>query len=63
MYCEIYEILSWSWVNVRFLSRDGHASLVEELQEDLENKPDLIITSVGGGGLALGILKGILVKP
>ena len=32
--------------------------MIGELKEDMPSKPDLVITSVGGGGLALGILKG-----
>ena len=37
---------------------DGHASLIDELKED-KVKPSLIICSVGGGGLLLGILRGL----
>jgi len=39
---------------------DGHASLVDELVEDLDGiPPDLIIVSVGGGGLLCGIIRGL----
>ena len=39
---------------------DGHASLVEELVEDLDGyPPDLIILSVGGGGLLCGVIRGL----
>lgn len=38
---------------------EGHASLVEELKEDLGGrKPAAIVVSVGGGGLFLGIAEG-----
>ncbi|XP_071849510.1 serine dehydratase-like isoform X1 [Apostichopus japonicus] len=37
----------------------GHATLVEELANELPQKPDLIITSVGGGGLLCGIAEGL----
>jgi len=36
----------------------GHASLVDELTEQCE-KPDLIVVSVGGGGLLCGVLEGL----
>ena len=39
-------------------SREGHASIVDEIVDELQSKPDLIVASVGGGGLALGILRG-----
>ena len=32
--------------------------MIEEIKDDLREKPDLVITSVGGGGLALGLLEG-----
>ena len=38
---------------------DGHATLIDELKEDMKTKPSLIICSVGGGGLLLGILRGL----
>lgn len=37
---------------------EGHATLVDELVEDGE-KPDVIILSVGGGGLMCGVLEGL----
>jgi len=37
----------------------GHASLVEELSRQLPRAPDAIVTCVGGGGLLMGILKGL----
>lgn len=42
-----------------FPLRAGHATLVEELANELPQKPDLIITSVGGGGLLCGIAEGL----
>ena len=32
--------------------------MIDEIKDDLCEKPDLVITSVGGGGLALGLLEG-----
>ena len=46
-------------VNMR--SREGHSSMVEEISDDLQMKPDLIVVSVGGGGLALGVLRGTVI--
>ena len=38
---------------------EGHASLVEELKDDLAGKkPGAIVVSVGGGGLFLGVAEG-----
>lgn len=37
----------------------GHATMVEELQRQLPSPPDAIVTCVGGGGLLMGILKGV----
>ena len=37
----------------------GHASLVGELVSQLEEMPACLVTSVGGGGLALGLLEGL----
>lgn len=42
------------------LARSGHASMVEEIQRQLHGLiPDLIVVSVGGGGLMNGILEGL----
>lgn len=39
----------------------GHSSIVEELKEQLQGvEPDLILLSVGGGGLLCGVQQGIL---
>ncbi|NWZ50361.1 SDSL protein, partial [Haliaeetus albicilla] len=37
----------------------GHASLVRELKDSLETKPDAILLAVGGGGLLAGIVAGL----
>ncbi|XP_027528772.1 serine dehydratase-like [Neopelma chrysocephalum] len=37
----------------------GHASLVWELKDSLETKPDAIVLSVGGGGLLAGVVEGL----
>lgn len=40
--------------------RSGHASMVEEMQRQLYGViPDLIVLSVGGGGLMNGVLEGL----
>ncbi|XP_027737702.1 serine dehydratase-like [Empidonax traillii] len=37
----------------------GHTSLVRELKDSLETKPDAIVLSVGGGGLLAGVVEGL----
>lgn len=37
----------------------GHASLVRELEQQCERRPDAILVAVGGGGLLLGVLEGL----
>ncbi|KAI0562757.1 serine dehydratase [Gracilaria domingensis] len=37
----------------------GHATLVEELAHQLDEKPAAVIVSVGGGGLFLGVAEGM----
>ena len=40
--------------------RRGHASLVLEVKEQLSGRvPDLVVLSVGGGGLLCGVLEGM----
>jgi len=42
------------------LVRDGHATMIQEIKDDLNGmKPSCFVVSVGGGGLLLGILKGL----
>lgn len=38
---------------------EGHSTLVDELEKQCEVKPDAIVLAVGGGGLFLGVAKGI----
>ncbi|CAG0920736.1 unnamed protein product [Notodromas monacha] len=38
---------------------EGHATLVEELKEQLPTRPAVIVTAVGGGGLIKGVLLGL----
>ncbi len=38
--------------------REGHSSMILEVAEDLDTKPDLVIASVGGGGLFIGVCQG-----
>ena len=38
---------------------EGHATVVEELAEQLPQPPDLVIVSVGGGGYFLGVCQGL----
>ncbi|NXS12884.1 SDSL protein, partial [Neodrepanis coruscans] len=37
----------------------GHTSLVQELKDSLETKPDAIVLAVGGGGLLAGVVAGL----
>lgn len=39
---------------------EGHSTIVDELKEQCETQPDLIILSVGGGGLLCGIVEGLI---
>lgn len=39
--------------------RQGHTSLVLELKDSLETKPDAILLAVGGGGLLAGVVAGL----
>ncbi|NXK97787.1 SDSL protein, partial [Formicarius rufipectus] len=51
------------WVNIHPfddpLVWQGHTSLVWELKDSLETKPDAIVLSVGGGGLLAGVVEGL----
>ena len=38
---------------------EGHATVVEELAEQLPQPPDLVIVSVGGGGYFSGVCQGL----
>ncbi|XP_070571657.1 L-serine dehydratase/L-threonine deaminase-like [Ptychodera flava] len=38
---------------------EGHESMMVEVQQDLKEKPDVVITSVGGGGLLNGVVQGL----
>jgi len=38
---------------------DGNATMIHELKDQLPREPDVIICSVGGGGLLLGVIKGL----
>ena len=39
---------------------EGHATMIDELNEECEVQPDLIILSVGGGGLLCGVVEGLI---
>ncbi|NXP05781.1 SDSL protein, partial [Thinocorus orbignyianus] len=51
------------WVSVHPFDHplvwEGHASLVRELKDSLETKPDAIVLAVGGGGLLAGVVAGL----
>ncbi|KAK7789463.1 hypothetical protein R5R35_005857 [Gryllus longicercus] len=38
---------------------EGHSTIISEIQEQLNEKPSIVIVPVGGGGLLLGILQGL----
>ena len=38
---------------------EGHSTIVDELAEQMNEKPDAIVMSVGGGGLMCGIIQGL----
>jgi len=41
------------------VQREGHTSLVKELEHDLREKPGAMVLSVGGGGLLNGVVEGL----
>ncbi|NXA05006.1 SDSL protein, partial [Sapayoa aenigma] len=51
------------WINIHPfddpLVWQGHTSLVQELKDSLETKPDAIVLAVGGGGLLAGVVAGL----
>ncbi|XP_061866247.1 serine dehydratase-like [Colius striatus] len=51
------------WVSVHPFDHplvwQGHASLVQELKDSLETKPDAVVLAVGGGGLLSGVVAGL----
>jgi L-serine/L-threonine ammonia-lyase len=44
---------------MKYYYRAGNSTLVEELKSQLPSKPSTIVLSVGGGGLLLGVMKGL----
>jgi len=38
----------------------GHATMIDELKEQCLSQPDLIVCSVGGGGMLCGIVEGLI---
>ncbi|KAI4878940.1 hypothetical protein NFI96_001427 [Prochilodus magdalenae] len=38
---------------------EGHTSLVKELESQLDEKPGVVVLSVGGGGLLNGVIEGL----
>ena len=36
----------------------GHSTLIDEVSSQLEDVPSCVVTAVGGGGLAMGLLQG-----
>lgn len=54
------QIFHLSSVNIcSIFSREGHESIITESAAQLPRKPDVVITSVGGGGLLNGVLQGM----
>lgn len=48
------------FVLVHGAARDGYVSIVTELQEQMNGqRPDVVVLSVGGGGLLVGIERGL----
>ena len=46
-------------MSLTYLYREGHESLVVEAKEQLGSPPDVVVASVGGGGLLSGVLQGM----
>lgn len=41
------------------ITREGHSSMIVEAEQQLPCRPDVIVASVGGGGLLTGIIQGM----
>lgn len=55
--CQLTQVIDrWPCVCV---CREGHTSLVKELEQDLREKPGAVVLSVGGGGLLNGVVEGL----
>ncbi|MEL7623513.1 MAG: pyridoxal-phosphate dependent enzyme [Clostridiales bacterium] len=39
---------------------EGHSTMIDELKADCAEQPDLVVLSVGGGGLMCGVMEGLL---
>ncbi|MEA4987445.1 MAG: pyridoxal-phosphate dependent enzyme, partial [Anaerovorax sp.] len=39
---------------------EGHSTIIDELKGQCEKQPDLIVLSVGGGGLLCGVVEGLI---
>lgn len=50
---------SAKWITWICLSREGHTTLVKELESQLDGKPGAVVLSVGGGGLLNGVVEGL----
>jgi L-serine/L-threonine ammonia-lyase len=37
----------------------GHSTIIDEIHEQIEEQPDAVVMSVGGGGLMCGIIQGL----
>lgn len=46
-------------MSLTYMYREGHESLVVEAKEQLGSPPDVVVASVGGGGLLSGVLQGM----
>lgn len=42
-----------------YVYREGHTSMIKECAEQLLRRPDVVILSVGGGGLLCGVAQGM----
>lgn len=41
------------------VSREGHATIIDEIASKLDGRPDVVVASVGGGGLMNGLVIGM----
>ena len=62
MNIDVINLSQWISKKIEFISltyREGHESLVVEAKEQLGSPPDVVVASVGGGGLLSGVLQGM----
>lgn len=56
----VYELMTCAKCFTQIcVCREGHTTLVKELESQLDGKPGAVVLSVGGGGLLNGVVEGL----